>query len=160
MKREAAMAKQLEMTKQDIAALYDSDFFEWTQRCAELIRQGRLNQADLEHVAEEIEDMGNRDRREVHSRLVILLMHLLKWNFQPERRSPSWRATIVEQRRKLKLILQDSPSLRRATEKKLEAIYAQAVEDASEETGLGPESFPSRIPYSLTELLESRLVPK
>lgn len=92
------MSKELTITRQDVAALYDSDFFEWTQLSAELIRRGRLNEADLEHIAEEIEDMGKRDRREVRSRLIVLIAHLLTWQHQPERRSQSWRESIVEQR--------------------------------------------------------------
>jgi hypothetical protein len=160
MKREVAMAKQLEITKQDAVDLYDSDFFEWTQRSAELIRQGRFSEADLEHIAEEIEDMGKRDRREVRSRLTVLIAHRLKWNYQPEQRSPSWRATIMEQRRQIVLVLDDSPSLRRAAVEELASIYAKAVKEAREDTGLAPNAFPKTCPYSLTDLLESRIVPE
>jgi hypothetical protein len=125
-----------------------------------LIRQGRFSEADLEHIAEEIEDMGKRDRREVRSRLTVLIAHRLKWNYQPEQRSPSWRATIMEQRRQIVLVLDDSPSLRRAAVEELASIYAKAVKEAREDTGLAPNAFPKTCPYSLTDLLESRIVPE
>src|SRR5271170_2694515 len=102
---------------------YDADFFQWTQSTAEMIRQGRLAEVDLEHVAEEIEDMGKRDRREVRSRLIVLVMHLLKWELQPDLRAASWRSTIVEQRTQIELILEDSPSLRRVPVEELSATY-------------------------------------
>jgi hypothetical protein len=79
---------------------YEADFYQWTQSTAEMIRQGRMSEVDWQHVAEEIADIGQRDHREVRSRLIVLIMHLLKWQFQPELRDRStWRLTIVEQRR-------------------------------------------------------------
>src|SRR5437870_763484 len=105
------------MTERDLQQTtvdYDLDFFQRTQSTAELIRQGRLNEVDLEHVADEIADMGKRDHREVRSRLIVLIMHLSKWQVQPElRQASSWRSTIIEQRRQLTLVLKDSPSLSR-----------------------------------------------
>jgi len=154
-----SMAKEAEMTRQGMAELYDSDFFEWTQRSAELIRQGRLSEADLEHIAEEIEDMGKRDRREVRSRLIVLIEHLLKWQLQPERRSPSWRDTIVEQRIQLRLVYEDSPSLRGLAEDELTQIYARAVRKAVSETGVAPDKFPSRCPYTEDQILELSFLP-
>jgi hypothetical protein len=153
------MAKELEITKQDVVDLYDSDFFEWTQRSAELIRQGRFSEADLEHIAEEIEDMGKRDRREVRSRLIVLIAHLLKWQLQPERRGPSWRETINEQRLQVSLVLDDSPSLRRAVNEELRLVYARAVRKARSETGLAADRFPSQCPYSEEDLLEGSFLP-
>jgi hypothetical protein len=147
------------MTKQDLAVLYDSDFFEWTQHSAELIRQGRLNEADLEHIAEEIEDMGKRDRREVRSRLIVLIAHLLKWQLQPERRTPSWRGTIIEQRQQLDLVFQDSPSLVDLAEHELPLIYTRAARRALAETGLASDRLPPECPYSETEILDSRFLP-
>jgi hypothetical protein len=142
-------------------ASYDSDFFEWTQQTAELIRQGRLQEADLEHVAEEIADMGKRDRREVRSQFVELLMHLLKWQLQPTLRgTPSWRATIVKQRQQLALVLEDSPSLRRVPEKELSAMYKSAVVRAIAETGLARSSFPASCPFSVRETIDPHFFPE
>jgi len=124
------------------SSLYDSDFFEWTQYVGEALRQGHLSQADLEHVAEEIVDMGKRDRREVYSRMTVLLMHLMKWATQPERREgATWDATITEQREQLFLILRDSPSLRVHLIREMPAIYSRAAEKASEETRLPVNTF-------------------
>lgn len=153
------MAKELEMTKQGTAELYDSDFFEWTQRSAELIRHGRLSEADLEHIAEEIEDMGKLDRREVESRLAVLIAHLLKWQLQPERRSPSWRATIVEQRQQLSLVLRDSPSLSRVAREQLPSIYEGAVSIAAAETRMEASRFPVPCPYALNSILDGNFFP-
>ena len=89
--------------------LYDRDFFEWTQCNAALLRAGQLDQADIEHIAEEIEDMGKSQRRALESRLEVLLAHLLKWRFQPDYRGPSWEATIELQRHKLAKLLKEMP---------------------------------------------------
>jgi len=143
------------------ASSYDTDFFEWTQETAELIRSGRLDEVDLEHVAEEIEDMGKRDRREVRSRLRVLIMHLLKWQVQPNHRSrPSWRATIDEQRNQLRLVLDDSPSLVRFVETQLASIYPEAARKAMNETGLAEGAFPELCPYSAEEILRRDFLPE
>src|SRR5579862_7514554 len=113
------------------SSLYDSDFVEWTQAVAAGLRKGRVPAEDLEHIAEEIEDMGKGDRREVESRLAVLIMHLMKWAAQRERRpSRSWLATINEQRSQLFLILRDSPSLRRYLIREIPAIYNRAARGA------------------------------
>src|SRR5215472_3225375 len=104
------------------AGLYDTDFFEWTLRTAALLRSGRIAEADIEHIAEEIEDMGKRDRRGVYSRLRVLIAHLLKRKLQPERSGASWIETNSEQRDRLSLILRDSPSLRRYAESALDEV--------------------------------------
>src|SRR5690348_6101090 len=104
---------------------YDEDFYKWTQRTAELLREGRIEELDRDHAAEEIAEMGNRDRREVLNRLRVLITHLLKWRIQPGYRGSSWIATINEQRDQLELVLEDSPSLRRYAEDRLRGIYAK-----------------------------------
>jgi hypothetical protein len=144
----------------DPSAGYDTDFFQWTQATAEMIRQGRLAEVDLEHVAEEIEDMGKRDRREVRSRLIVLVMHLLKWEFQPERRTPSWRSTIDEQRMQIELILLDSPSLRRLPSDELDATYKRAINRAVTQTGLNKNRFPPSCSYTVEQILDVAFVPE
>jgi hypothetical protein len=138
--------------------LYDDDFYVWTQQTAELLRQARLNEVDAEHLAEEISDMGNRDRREVHNRLRVLLTHLLKWQIQPGYRGPSWTATINEQRDQLELVLADSPSLRRYAEEQLDSVYPKALKKALVETGLEPR-MPESCPYSIDQILDPTFMP-
>src|SRR5580700_9501678 len=94
------------------AELYDADFAEWTRQNAELLRSGCASEADLEHIAEEIEDMGKRERRSLHNRFVRLIEHLLKWRHQPERRGASWARTIIVQRRGIQRLLKENPSFR------------------------------------------------
>lgn len=101
---------------------YDADFHAWTQDQATLLRSGRLAEIDGEHIAEEIETLGRGERRELVNRLSVLLLHLLKWSFQPERRGKSSELTIKEQRRQLARHLRDNPSLGAWTD--------QAVTDA------------------------------
>ena len=143
------------------ADLYDADFFNWTQCTAQLIRQGRFHEIDAEHVAEEIEVMGKRDRREIRSRLIVLVKHLLKWQFQPERRQrSSWGATIVEQRTQLALALNDSPSLRSVARNEIPKLYANAVRGAIRETRMDAGSFPSSCPYAAEEILDPDFFPE
>ena len=91
--------------------LCDHDFYAWSSQQAALLRAGHVAEADLEHIAEEIESMGRAERRELVSRLTILLLHLLKWQFQPLLKAASWRATIRVQRRDLRKHMEDNPSL-------------------------------------------------
>jgi hypothetical protein len=141
------------------AAGYDHDFFEWTQHTAALLRAGRLGELDVVHLAEEVEEMGKRDRRELESRLQVLLVHLLKWGSQAERRSPSWRRTIIAQRAGIERVLRDSPSLRPRVAADLERHYADAVDRAAIETELPPGHFPARCPWTSAELLDKRFFP-
>ena len=124
------------------SSLYDSDFFEWTQSVGEGLLCARLSRADLEHIAEEITDMGKRDRREMYSRMNVLLMHLMKWAAQPEQREGStWSATIIEQRTHITYHLEDSPSLRAPLIQRMPRICADAARSAALETGLPMSTF-------------------
>jgi hypothetical protein len=140
-------------------SLYDRDFFAWTQSVGEQLLAGRVSQADLERIAEEISDMGKRDRSEVHSRMVVLIMHLIKWVIQPERRENStWRSTIVTQRRELTNKFRDSPSLRPYAMKILQEAYSEACDDALEETCL-QTSLPGDCPYTMEQVLQAGWYP-
>ena len=143
-----------------IQELYELDFFEWTARNAELLRAGRFGEADLEHIAEEIEDMGTSQRHELRSRLRVLLSHLLKWRFQADRRSRSWKATIRVQRDELADLLRQMPSLRRYLRDQLTEVYPVAVEGAIAETGLPDEVFPPACPFSLDQILDADFFPE
>ncbi len=129
------------------AELYEQDFFEWTQTTAALIRAGKWQAIDPESIAEEIESLGKRDRRELGSRLQLLVMHLLKWYYQPSERSGIWRGTIEDQRTEILDLLGDSPSLRR----QVPAILAQryppsiAVWFLSSPSATGKRAFPSGV---------------
>jgi hypothetical protein len=133
-------------------ALYEQDETAWLDAMAELARDGRADDLDLPHLAEYLSDMARRDRREVESRLVVLMAHLLKWEHQPEGRSRSWRLTVIEQRQELAR-LAGRGVLRVHAESVLAAAYAEAVERAAAETGLPADRFPASCPYMLEEVL-------
>lgn len=132
--------------------LYERDETAWLETMAELIRLGRLDQVDYPNLAEYLTDMARRDRREVFSRLVVLLCHLLKWEHQPERRCGTWRGTIREQRRELKQLL-ESGTLRNHAEAVLADAYAEARQQAADETELSLDVFPVENTRNLNELL-------
>jgi hypothetical protein len=140
-------------------SLYEADFFEWTRRTADQLRRRCFDEADIEHAAEELEDMGKRDLRELYSRMEVLLAHLLKWKLQPHKRSNSWRATIVEQRREIAAILKDSPSLRSRLASARKSNYGGALDRAAAETGLAVKKFPPACPFSNEEILDPRFLP-
>lgn len=140
-------------------ALYEQDFFAWTARNAELLRAGRLDEADIAHIAEELEDMGKREKRELESRLRVLLTHLIKWRIQTERRSGSWKATIGTQRKDIARLLRTMPSLRNALREDLPEVYEEAVEAAVRQTGLPASMFPTACPFDLDQVLDAGVLP-
>ncbi len=140
--------------------LYDQDFVQWTTRNAELLRAGRVQEADLEHIAEEIEDIGKSQRRAVESRLEVPLAHLLKWHFQPDQRRASWKATIKLQRSKIAKVLRENPSLRNAPAEELADAYGNAVIQAAGETGRPEDRFPASCPFSPEQILAPGFFPQ
>jgi hypothetical protein len=145
--------------RSDAGPAHHEDFFLWTQRQAALIRAGRFDLMDLDHVAEEIESLGIGERRELRNRLEVLIMHLLKWQFQPMHRSRSWRSTIRTQRRRLDRVLTESPSLRREVATPSRDEYAAARESASAETGFAIDTFPKSLPYTAEQILDDDFYP-
>lgn len=141
------------------AELYEVDFFEWTQRNAELLSQGRFESADLPHIAVELRDMGLSNRREVESYLRRLIMHLLKWQIQPSRRTKSWLSSIADSRVQLRDIFEQSPSLRRHAAESLVKVYPDARRLASIETGLAPKAFPIKCPHTFERLMDIDFLP-
>lgn len=133
--------------------LYEADFARWAQHQADLCRQGRFNELDVEHLSEELESMSARERRELVNRLAILLAHLLKWRYQPERRGNSWRLTIKIQRLDVAALLQQNPSLRARLNEFMIAAYRRAILLAAGETGLDEYAFPEVCPYSTEQVL-------
>ena len=138
---------------------YEQDFYAWTQRTAALLRAGRFDEADIDHVAEEIEDMGRRDVRELNRRVQILLAHLLKWQTQSDQRSRSWRSTITVQRLELEGLLAQSPSLRPKLESGLGNNYARAVKRSAAETGIAADRFAPACPYRVDQILDEDFLP-
>jgi hypothetical protein len=124
------------------AAGYDSDFALWAEEQAASLREGRFADLDLANLIEEIDDLSNRKRDAIRSRLIILATHLLKWQYQPELASRSWRNTIREQSRRIARLLKDSPSLRREMRDFTLEAYADARAKASDETDLLLATFP------------------
>jgi hypothetical protein len=153
------MSSQHPGTTANPSGLYDEDFFEWTRRNAELLRAGQLEYADIEHIAEEIEDLGKRDLRELDNRSQVLLTHLLKWQFQPDKRSPSWRRTITAQRARIDRLLQQNPGFQQKIAAHLTGNYRDAVSLAVIETGLLRDRFPAECPYTVEQLLDPEFVP-
>lgn len=139
-------------TELALPELYTEDETAWLDAMADLIAAGAHAELDFANLREYLTDMAKRDRREVESRLVILLMHILKWMHQPNQLSRSWRASIVEQRQELRR-LAGRGVLRNHAESVLAEVYRDAVERASAETGLALNAFPSECEYSLGELL-------
>ena len=132
--------------------LYEEDETAWLEEMARLVAERRFAELDAEHLSEFLSDMARRDRREVLSRLVILLTHLLKWEHQPDQRSNGWRATIAGQRDELKDLLESGTLLRHAQEV-LGKAYERAVRQAALEAGLGEDVFPLECPFTLDAVL-------
>jgi hypothetical protein len=142
------------------ASLYETDFYAWANEQAALLRAGALASADVAHIALEIESMGKTEKRELISRLAVLLTHLLKWEFQPALRGKSWRATIKVQRRELARHLNDNPSLKAKLNEAIADAYGDAILNASRETGLDEEDFPAHCPWTNDEIADGDFWPE
>jgi Domain of unknown function DUF29 len=132
---------------------YETDIVAWANEQAQLVRAGQFELLDLEHIAEEIEDVGKSEQRELASRMTLLIAHLLKWQFQPERRGRSWQLTIRNQRKAIQLHLKQVPSLKSKLNdvEWMEIVWGDAVYQASIETGL--DNFPEAFPRSVHDIL-------
>lgn len=145
--------------RQDAATLYDSDFVRWTDEQAAALRAGQVDLMDLPNLAEEIESLGKKDRRRLKSRLTILVMHLLKWRYQAERRSGSWESTIRTQRAEIRQLLDDSPSLRQDVRAYVRERYDMARRNAAAEADLPLTKFPERCPFTWDQILAEEWLP-
>lgn len=151
----------------NLPAEYQRDFYGWIAHHVALLKQGRLAEIDVANLIEELESMGKRDRHELESHLVILLIHLLKWQFQFHRlaenwrefEGKSWRNSIVEQREQIERQMQLSPSLKPALPETVREAYPRAVKLAHQETGLAKSTFPASCPYTLQQLLDDDFFP-
>lgn len=141
------------------ADLYERDFYAWAHQQAALLRAGKVAAADILHIAEEIESMGRTEQRELESRLTVLLLHLLKWQFQPTRRGTSWEATIRVQRRDLARHIDRNPSLKPKVPEAIAYSYENARIEAAAETGLHEAGFPVACPWSFDQMMDEAFWP-
>jgi hypothetical protein len=141
-------------------ALYEQDFYAWTKEQAGALRTHRPNAVDWQHIAEALESMGGSERREMESRLRLIVVHLLMWQAQPAFRSKSWERTLRTQRRDLERHLDRNPSLRPLVPSVLIEQYEDAVSEAISETGLAEGSFLARCPYSVEQVTDQTFLPE
>jgi len=142
------------------AQLYETDFYAWLQDQASILRVGNFSGLDVVNLIEEIESMGKSHKRALESRLEILLMHLLKWQFQPRMKTPSWRTTIEVQRNDLGKLLRDNPSLKSRVPDAFEDAYRFAIRLATNETGLDKSTFPPQCPWTFEQATDPDFWPE
>lgn len=140
--------------------LYNIDFYAWSQRQANLLRAEAFEEVDWNNLIEEIENLSRSEKNEVENRLIVLIMHLLKWQYQPELQSRSWNATINVQRDDLERLLRRSPSLRAWLSEFITDVYPSAVKRAIAETGLRKATFPTECPYSPEQIMDEEFWPQ
>ncbi len=136
----------------------EADLYSWALRQAKLLREGKLSEIDPAAIAEEIDDVGEEQYDKLESALRVVMLHILKWDHQPERRSGSWTASVREQRRRVLRQLARNPDLKSRLDEALREAYADARDEASVETGLSPSLFPAERPYEYRELMERPIV--
>lgn len=140
--------------------LYETDYLQWIETTVSKLQNQDYTNVDWENLIEELGDMGRSERRSLKSNLIVILLHLLKWQFQPDKRSGSWEGSIIEHRRRVNEALLDSPSLKPYLESIFAECYTQAVKQAKAETGLSIECFPVSCMYSISEVIDDEFLPK
>jgi hypothetical protein len=140
--------------------LYEVDFYAWTQEQARLLRERRWDDLDLDNLVDEVEGVGRSDKRQIESRLEILVAHLLKWKFQPGGRGSSWINTIFEQRQRLIRLIADSPSLREFQRQEVSNGYRAARLLAAKDSGMAFGLFPDECPFSPEQVLDLEFFPE
>jgi hypothetical protein len=140
--------------------LHDQDFYAWANEQAGLLRAGRLSEADIEHIAEEIESMGKGEKRGLVNRLTVLLVHLLKWQHQPILRGKSWRLAFEEQRNRLEDHMADNPSLKSSLRETIQAAYRNAILGAARETSMDPSVFSTACTWSFAQIMDTNFYPE
>ncbi|HHP7230424.1 MAG TPA: DUF29 domain-containing protein [Xenococcaceae cyanobacterium] len=140
--------------------LYERDYYLWLQHTAQLISEGKFNDVDTANLIEEIEDMGRSEKKAIKSNLIIVLLHLLKYKYQPEKRTNSWKASIREHRRRLRDDFRASPSLKQYMTEVFAESYQDSREQAADETGLLLDTFPTKSPFTISEVLNPDYLPE
>ena len=139
--------------------LYETDYLQWIETAVEKMHSRDYANVDWDNLIEEIEGVGRNERRSLESNLIVVLLHLLKWQYQPERRSGSWEGSIIEHRRRIKKALKESPSLQAYLESIFAESYVEAVKQAKAETGLPLEMFPLQCPYESVAVVDDEFLP-
>jgi Domain of unknown function DUF29 len=158
--RRLARREALELAMPAKPSRRDQDFYAWSLQQAALLRERRIAEADLDLIAEEIESMGKTEKRELVSRLAVLILHLLKWRFQPKGRGNSWRLSIANARDEIADLIADNPSLKSVLDDVTAQAYRYARRKAAIETDLGEERFPAQCPWSFAEAVEDGFLPE
>ena len=140
---------------------YDTDIIAWAKEQAQLLRSGHFDALDVEHIAEEIEDVGKSEQRELENRMAVLLCHLLKWKYQPERRGSSWEKTIHDQRRMLSMRFKKTPSLKPSlqNEEWRLTVWFDAKIAAEKETSIPFDKFPDECPWTAEQVMDLAFLP-
>ncbi len=147
------MTAQLK-TNQNQETLYEQDYYRWLTQTANLLKLKDFTKLDLENLIEEIESLGKSEKRAIKSNLIVVILHLLKWQYQSPKRSNSWKSSIREHRRRIEELLIDSPSLKNYLSEIFTSCYVAAKKQASDETGLSITFFPEECPFTLEESLD------
>ena len=145
------------MNQTEAKNLYDQDFYQWLQETSHLLEEGKFNQVDIHNLVEELQTMGRSEKRAIKSNLIVLLHHLLKWEYQPGKQGSSWVYTIREHRRRIKDLLKDSPSLSNYLVEALDECYEEARYRASRDTKLEIITFPVKCDSTLENILEQTI---
>ncbi len=140
--------------------LHENDLYAWTRQQVQLLKSGQLSALDVSNLIDEVDDMGGSIRNQLESRLEVLLMHLLKWQYQPNYRGRSWQLTIKEQRRKIERLIRKNPSLQNTLDQTLADAYGDAILAAAKETGMAENIFPEQCPYSIQQIIYSDYLPE
>jgi hypothetical protein len=153
------VSTELSTSSGTTSTLYEKDFYAWTQEQAKLLLEGKWDGLDVANLVEEIESLGKQQRQKLRNRLGVLLGHLLKWEFQSSKRSKKWFITLREQRRRIRDLLQESPSLKPYLPEALQKAYEDGVDLAVRETPLSDRDLPSACPYTLEQVLDAAFFP-
>ncbi len=145
--------------KPELANLYETDYLAWIELTVSKLRSQDLDAIDWGNLIEEIEDMGKSARNSLKSNLRIILLHLLKWQYQPSRRSRSWQSSIIEHRLRIEDAFAESPSLKRHFFNVFDEAYLGAIQLASSEIGIAKKTFPNLCPYTPEQVLDSDFLP-
>jgi hypothetical protein len=140
-------------------SLYETDYLKWLNNTIQQIQDQDYDHIDWQNLIEEIEDMGRNERRALESNLIIVFLHLLKWQYQPQKRTGSWERSLIEHRRRIRRALKESPSLNSYLEEILLESYTEAVKQAKAETKLPISTFPPECPYQLSTIIDDDFLP-
>jgi hypothetical protein len=146
-------------TQVNDTTLYEQDYYLWLEKTIHLLKAGQLSALDVDNLIEEIQDMGIRQKNALESNLIVLLMHLLKWRYQPQKRTGSWRRSIREHRRRILKAFRNSPSFKQYFREIFKEAYQEARLQASDETELSLDIFPKECPFTQEEILNTDYFP-